>query len=460
MLDMANRFLQVYINAASCEIATAQIVWLQGCENTDQIGVVEKMLNEMEMENGKSDGVLVSTDPMCAVIGGPSFFLSELTPGQIETVKNTPWVKAVEADIAVEFDDVFTNDGQADEDGSTAGSATGKRGTSVEDTVVHQKDAGEDLRRLSTGPSGSSKLSDDYLYFSTAGAGTTVYVIDLGLNPLHDEFVSISDIRWLITLQAKKTHSDPDPHAHGTCMCSKILGIKYGVAKKPNLVFVKIIRRAGSLIDAFAQIIEDLVERETQGQNVKGYTVINFSGGVSSATPVIIEQMEKYIRYLVQYFQAVIVTAAGNRIFPKSKALAKPGINDYPALFSLDYAIITVGSIIPQSGQSYRWSINGPALTVSAPGEGECAFNPRLGLLGANWQTAMGTSVSTAIVSGLVLYLLSLPVLGDRLRENADVPAAVIGYILQKAFSKNYGSLAVWNGLDSNQPGPDYGWVL
>lgn len=452
---MANVLLQIYINAVSCEIATAQIVWLQGCENTEQNGVVAETLNEMERENGKTDGVLVSTDPTCAVIGGASFLLSELTPGQIETVKNTPWVKAVEADIAVESDDLFNNDNQVDEDRSITGSATERRSILDTDTVMRQKNAEADLRFLSTGPKEESELSDDYLYFSTAGARTTAYVIDVGLNPLHDEFVSISDIRWLFSLKARKSQSDPDPNAHGTCICSKILGREYGVAKKPNLVFVKTSRQSSSVLDAFSKIILDLVQREIEGENVKGYTVINISLGMKAeGYLVFLAQWGKFIRYLMKNFQAVIVASAGNR-----NALDGPDITQYPAKFSLNYPIITVGAVRP-SGLQYPWSPGGIALTVSAPGEGKCASNPRFGIFGANWQRPAGTSVPTALVSGFALYILSLPILGDQLRENINIPFAVKNYIVRTAFSRNDGPSAVWNGLDGNEPGPGYGWVL
>lgn len=86
IVHMTDALPQVYVNAVSCETATAQIVFLHGCEKTDQIGLIAEMLAQMEKNNGKMDGVLSSIDPTCAVFGGISFVLPELTPEQIETV--------------------------------------------------------------------------------------------------------------------------------------------------------------------------------------------------------------------------------------------------------------------------------------------------------------------------------------------------------------------------------------
>lgn len=145
--------------------------------------------------------------------------------------KNTPWVAGVEPDITIQNDDAI-DDEQLNENGSlTASDAEDKQELNKRDTVIEQHDAWDDLRFLSgaktaeTAENERFRLARSYLYFSTAGAGGWIYLIDTGLNPQHDEFGSIGSIRWLFAVGAKTSKSDPQ--GHGTSMASKILGRDY-----------------------------------------------------------------------------------------------------------------------------------------------------------------------------------------------------------------------------------------
>lgn len=198
------------------------------------------------------------------------------------------------------------------------------------------------------------------------------------------------------------------------------------MAKQSTLVFTKIRLKTGSFLDALAKIITHLSSREEQGQDVKGYTVISIPVAIDTDR-LSLALMEGYIKILVEVFQAVIVVSAGN--WP-SKTQRSPIIFRYPALFSTKYPIITVGLVL-------------------------LATN-----LEQNWKYLKGTSMSCNYVAGLALYLFSLFELGDQLRATRNAPAAARDYIVWKAYSRNNGPIAVWNGLDDLRHGENHGWII
>lgn len=87
-------------------------------------------------------------------------------------------------------------------------------------------------------------------------------------------------------------------------------------------------------------------------------------------------------------------------------------INSYPALFSQNFYILTVGAVIasasdPKNGQLWPWSRGSDNSliwpTLFAPGDGWCVNHDGR----EEWTTGQG--ISTAIISGLGAYFLSLP---------------------------------------------------
>jgi oryzin len=76
----------------------------------------------------------------------------------------------------------------------------------------------------------------DYLYDSSAGAGTWAYVVDTGLNTEHVEFEG----RGTLGYNAYPGTEFVDRIGHGTHCAGTIAGKTYGVAKNASIVSVKV----------------------------------------------------------------------------------------------------------------------------------------------------------------------------------------------------------------------------
>ncbi|KAK4184365.1 peptidase S8/S53 domain-containing protein [Podospora australis] len=122
--------------------------------------------------------------------------------------------------------------------------------------------------------------SADYVYNSTAGVGTRVYVIGSGILITHDEF------------QGRASHganfitgSPPtDEFGHGTSVAAIVGGKTYGVAKRTTLISVKVLDKNGSgttagIIQAIYWSVADAFSRGMARKSVLALTV----GGPYSA---------------------------------------------------------------------------------------------------------------------------------------------------------------------------------
>jgi cerevisin len=81
-----------------------------------------------------------------------------------------------------------------------------------------------------------------YVYEASGGGGVTAYIIDTGINVDHVEFEGRA--RWGKTMP--KNDVDKDGNGHGTHCAGTIASRKYGVAKKAEVVAVKVLGSNGS----------------------------------------------------------------------------------------------------------------------------------------------------------------------------------------------------------------------
>ncbi|CAJ0767350.1 22452_t:CDS:2, partial [Entrophospora sp. SA101] len=85
------------------------------------------------------------------------------------------------------------------------------------------------------------KLDGKYTFPTPAGKGVNVYVIDTGINPNVAEF----DDRVRFGGSFCTECSEVDDNGHGSAVASVIGGKNFGVAKKVNLIAVKVLNAVG-----------------------------------------------------------------------------------------------------------------------------------------------------------------------------------------------------------------------
>lgn len=78
----------------------------------------------------------------------------------------------------------------------------------------------------------------EYIYDSSAGEGTYAYVCDTGIRITHTEF---DDGRATFGYNAVTEGVDTDIDGHGTHVAGTVAGKTYGVAKKANVIAVKVV---------------------------------------------------------------------------------------------------------------------------------------------------------------------------------------------------------------------------
>ena len=152
-----------------------------------------------------------------------------------------------------------------------------------------------------------------------AGSDITIYVLDTGANPDHSEYTRMPGQKsWLwpdphtIWTQLSGYNLETDPDGHGSCVLSKIAGVEYGVAKKPDIVIVKMLQISNigfSLaytLKSLEIIIGDVVDRGVGGKSVLliAPEVIAESENVSSS-------LIRLINELIEE-DVVVVTGAGD----------------------------------------------------------------------------------------------------------------------------------------------------
>jgi subtilisin family serine protease len=86
-------------------------------------------------------------------------------------------------------------------------------------------------------------LSGTYTYPDTAGSGVTAYVIDTGVRITHTQISGRASYGY-DAVDGDTTASDGN--GHGTHVATTIAGTTYGVAKKANIVAVRVLDNSGS----------------------------------------------------------------------------------------------------------------------------------------------------------------------------------------------------------------------
>lgn len=149
-------------------------------------------------------------------------------------------------------------------------------------------------------------LEDSFFYPASAGEGVIVYVLDTGINTNHIDFGGRATLGDFL---CEFCDDIIDHDGHGTAVASIIGGSYAGVAKKAEIVSVKITAHENEsendyIYDAFIWVEKHFSELKRRKKHMRA--LINFSfGGLWD------DEMD----YIAQKFAEkgfIIITAAGN----------------------------------------------------------------------------------------------------------------------------------------------------
>ncbi|KAH9876450.1 hypothetical protein J1614_003581 [Plenodomus biglobosus] len=282
--------------------------------------------------------------------------------------------------------------------------------------LVSQSSAPWGLGSISSRTRGASS----YIYDDTAGAGTFSYIVDTGIRITHSDFEG----RATWGFNAVNTNNN-DNQGHGTHVAGTVGSRTYGVAKRTNLIAVKVFEdRGGSasvVIAGFQWAVRDIVDKRRTNS-----AVINMSlGGAGSAA------WDAAIT--AAYNQGVLsVVAAGNE---NTLASSRSPARSPEAL--------TVGNL---QSNDFRYpgptgSNYGPAVDIWAAGTGviSTAFNSNTAT-----STLTGSSMASPHVAGLVSYLRGL----EGLSSAASIRARVLALATPGRVQDGQGAanLVAYNG--------------
>ncbi|OBT71767.1 hypothetical protein VF21_09409 [Pseudogymnoascus sp. 05NY08] len=257
--------------------------------------------------------------------------------------------------------------------------------------------------------------SNSYVYDSSAGSGSTVYVVDTGIYIEHSEFEGRA--KWGANYISGSP--DTDENGHGTHCAGTVAGASYGVASKANLVAVKVLDRDGS--GSNSGVIAGINYVGQNGGDGKSVLSMSLGGSYSAALNSAVESTISN--------GVTVVVAAGNDGADASNYSPASAKN-----------AITVGAIDNTDARA-GFSNYGSVLDVFAPGvDVKSAW---IGSKSAS-NTISGTSMATPHVAGLAAYLIGL----GGLSSPSAVAAKIASIGIQGSVTDPKGSvnLIAYNG--------------
>jgi hypothetical protein len=128
------------------------------------------------------------------------------------------------------------------------------------------------------------------------------------------EFRNIApQVRWIFGgVEPDNIQSDGNPGGHGTCMMDKVLGDRYGIAKRltsPIVVKLEGIKDRADFLDCVSKTVDDFIFNRTPGEKA----VVNMS--VFFPDVVVSSGWIDRLRFLLQNMVTVgmfVVVPAGN----------------------------------------------------------------------------------------------------------------------------------------------------
>ncbi|KAF2151174.1 oryzin precursor [Myriangium duriaei CBS 260.36] len=237
-----------------------------------------------------------------------------------------------------------------------------------------------------------------YRYHSSAGKGTFAYVIDSGIDVLHREFEGRAANGW--SVMGNSSFEDKD--GHGTYVAGIIGSKTFGVAKKCDLISVKISEghttSASVFLAGFNWAVNDILAK---GRTRKAIINVSTSGPRSKPVNKAVDSAFKV--------GVALITTAGNE--GRFVAKRSPGSAT---------SSITVAATDKWKKRA-SWSNAGPGTTLFAPGVD--IPSTWIGLNHDFTRTMSGTSAAAPHVAGLAVYFQ-----GMYNYDSKGVKAAILRY--------------------------------
>ncbi|KAF4981314.1 hypothetical protein FZEAL_2847 [Fusarium zealandicum] len=290
----------------------------------------------------------------------------------LKEIKKSPDVAAIEPDIYVKISS-FSK--KRDEDH-----------VEPEEPEDHLEKRSETSQKTATWGLGTishrAKGSTNYLYDTDAGIDSYAYVVDSGVRATHREFEKRAKQFWTAY---GKDHTDRD--GHGTHVAATIAGKTCGVAKKAQILAVKVFHDGGAdlsiILSGINAAVNDIINKGRQE-----FAVINLSLGIDQVSTALNKAVENAVKA-----GCVVVVAAGNEYMDAGKTSPASAPN-----------AITVGAV-DSDWQIADFSNYGKTVDILAPGVGIRSASIKSDTA---YVEEDGTSMATPHVSGLVLYAQSI----------------------------------------------------
>lgn len=155
---------------------------------------------------------------------------------------------------------------------------------------VAQPDASYSLNLISHRGLDKRSQAEGYVYDSSSGAGTWSYIVDSGINVDHREFESRASNGY----NAARPEEMKDTFGHGTHMAAIVGGMTFGVAKKTNLIAVKVMKGfqtpGSKVVDGYQWAVKDILSKNRQAKAVINLAV---GGGYVQALNKAIDEAYK-----------------------------------------------------------------------------------------------------------------------------------------------------------------------
>ncbi|KAI8810805.1 oryzin [Cladochytrium replicatum] len=234
--------------------------------------------------------------------------------------------------------------------------------------------------------SSANRGGTTYSFPSSAGQGVDAYVIDTGIKTTHTEFEG----RATLGKSFVNNGQGGDGNGHGTHVAGTIGSKTFGIAKKANLIAVRVLDASGA---GSSDTVLSGIEFAISAAKASGRpSVINMSLGGQGDDPVTTRALDT-----AKANGIVAVVAAGNE--------GQDACNTSPANVA---SAITVAAIDPRTDQMPAFSNFGTCVDIAGPGvDIQSTWIGNGATPGDNGLTNIisGTSMSTPHVAGVAALI-------------------------------------------------------